>query len=194
MNKRLPIQFVFFISFLLYCNHQIIAQQRERLTKKIDSLISLLPKLKEDSIKAETIRGVSTGKMDLAQHTGNWDDPIEWTHKALNLSIKTNYRFGIGRCYWQLGICWMKKANYPEAIKYFSEGLKTAFKNENKNLANACYMYIGVCYQNLGDYQEVIKISLAALETLRQGYLSVGSNDGSQEHFSMEIANAYAKL
>jgi tetratricopeptide (TPR) repeat protein len=190
MRKRLQIRLILLAFLLLCCIYQINAQQRERLKQSIDSLINLLPQQKDDSLKAEKIRGIATGKMDLALHTGNWDDPIEWTHKALNLSIRTNYKFGTGRCYWQLGMCWMKKANYPEAIKYFSEGLKTAYKNRNKNLKNACNLYMASCYMSLGNYQEVIKISQSALENLRQ----MNSMDGSEEHYSMLIGNAYVKL
>jgi tetratricopeptide (TPR) repeat protein len=190
MRKRLQIRLILLAFLLLCCFYQINAQQRERLKQSIDSLINLLPQQKDDSLKAEKIRGIATGKMDLALHTGNWDDPIEWTHKALNLSIRTNYKFGTGRCYWQLGMCWMKKANYPEAIKYFSEGLKTAYKNRNKNLKNACNLYMASCYMSLGNYQEVIKISQSALENLRQ----MNSMDGSEEHYSMLIGNAYVKL
>ncbi len=58
---------------------------------KIDSLTKLLPAKKEDTIKADLIRRISTAKMDVAQQTGNWADPIEWTHEALDLSIKLNY-------------------------------------------------------------------------------------------------------
>lgn len=194
MRKRLQIRFILVASLLFCCNHQIIAQQQERLKKRMDSLIKVLPKQKEDSLKALNILNISTIKLELAQHTGNWDDPIEWTHKALTLSIKVNYRRGIGRCYWQLGGCWMKKANYPEAIKYYSEGLKTALKNENKRLTLACSMYMGICYMNLGNYLEVIKISQSALETLRQMYSPGKSADGAEEHFSMQIGNANAKL
>jgi tetratricopeptide (TPR) repeat protein len=190
MRKRLQIRLILLAFLLLCCFYQINAQQRERLKQSIDSLINLLPQQKDDSLKAEKIRGIATGKMDLALHTGNWDDPIEWTHKALNLSIRTNYKFGTGRCYWQLGMCWMKKANYPEAIKYFSEGLKTAYKNRNKYLENACNLYMASCYMSLGNYQEVIKISQSALENLRQ----MNSMDGSEEHYSMLIGNAYVKL
>jgi len=194
MSKRLQKQFIFII-FLFCCNHQIIAQQRERLTKKMDSLINLLPKQKDDSIKAEKIRGISSIKMDLAQHTGNWADPIEWTHKALKLSIKTNYKWGIGRCYWQLGICWMKKANYPEAIKYFSKGLKTAFKNSNQHLAIACNTFISDCNMNLGNYPEVIKVSQSAIETSHQMNLQGwADNNGVEEGFSMKIGKAFEKL
>ena len=180
---------------LLYFNQQANAQYKERLIKKTDSLITLLPKQKEDSLKAESIRSIASAKLDLAQHTGNWDDPIEWTHRALKLSIKTGYKWGTGRCYWQLGICWMKKANYPEAIKYFSEGVKTSFKNNNKNLRLACYHYMADCYMSLGKYDEVLKVSLSAIEILNQMSLSgEPDNGGDLEHFSMKMGNAYANL
>jgi tetratricopeptide (TPR) repeat protein len=195
MYKRLPIRFLFVACFLFCCNHQIIAQQQERIRKRMDSLINVLPKQKEDSLKALNILNIATIKQDLAQHTGNWNDPIEWTHKALNLSKKINYKWGIGRCYWLLGVTWMKAGNYPEAIKYFSEGLKAAFKNGNQNLAIACNSFICDCYMNLGDYSQVIKVSLSAIETSRQKDLQNWSdNNGVEEGFSMKIGKAYAKL
>ncbi len=195
MRKRLQIRFILVASLLFCCIHQLKAQHQERLKKRMDSLIKVLPKQKEDSLKAENIRTISIIKFDLAQHTGNWDDPIEWTHKALNLSIKVNYKWGIGRCYWQLGLIWMKAGNYPEAIKYFYEGLNTAFKNGNENLAIACNTFICDCYMNLGNYPEVIKVSLSAIETSRQKNLQNWSdNNGVEEGFSMKIGNAYAKL
>ena len=132
MRKRLPIQFIFVAFILLCCIYQLNAQQQERLKKRIDSLINLLPQQKDDSLKAEKIRRIAADKMDLAQYTGNWDEPIEWSHKSLDLSLKVNYKWGIGRSYWQLGLCWKQKGNYAEAINYFSEGVKTSFKNENK--------------------------------------------------------------
>lgn len=195
MRKRLIIRFVFFASLLFCCSQKIISQQREILPKSIDSLIKFLPNLKEDSLKAEYIRNISTGKMDLAQHTGNWDDPIEWTHKALKLSIKTNYKWGIGRCYWQLGICWMKAGNYPEAIKYFDEGLKTAVKNNNPRLAFACNGFKLECYMNLGNYTEVIKVCKETIETSHRKDLHERADYNEiEETFSMKIGNAYAKL
>jgi tetratricopeptide (TPR) repeat protein len=161
----------------------------------VDSLIQLLPTQKEDSIKAETIRNIATLKIDLAQHTGNWNDPIEWNHKALSLSIKTNYKWGIGRCYWQLGVCWTKAGNYLEAIKYFNEGLKTAFKNENQMLAIVCYSFMSDCYMNLGKYDEAIRICKIAIENSHQKDIQeVANNNAVEENCSMKIGNAYAKL
>lgn len=195
MRKSLPIRCIFVVSLLFCSNHQIIAQQRESITKEMDSLINVLPKQKDDSLKAQNMTSIAIIKFDMAQHTGNWNDPIEWTHKALNLSIKVNYKWGIGRCYWLLGRCWIMKANYSEAIKYFSEGLKTSVKTGNKRLRFACYHYMADCFMNLGNYQEVIRVSLSAIETLNQMSLSgLPDNSGDLEHFSMKIGLAYAKL
>ena len=196
MRARLTILIILIITLLLYSNQQVNAQKKEGLIKEIDSLIALLPTQKDDSLKAlNIVMRITPAKMDLAQHTGNWDDPIEWSHNGLNLSIKTNYRFGIGRSYWQLGRCWMFKANYPEAINYFSEGVKTSFKNNNKNLRLACYHFMTDCYMSLGKYDEALKISLSAIEIVNQMSLSgEQDNGGSLEHFSMKTGHAYASL
>ena len=195
MCKRSLIRIVFFSFPLFFCNHQTIAQWMERLMKKEDSLINLLPKQKEDSVKAKTLSSISTIKMDLAQNTGNWNDPIEWTHKALNQSIKANDKKGIGMCYWQLGVCWMKAGNYTESIKYYIEGVKTADKYNYPMVAIACYSFMSDCYMNLGNYDEVIRICKLTIEKSHQKDIQeVANNNAVEEKNSMKIGSAYAKL
>lgn len=194
MRKRSPIRFIFISVLLFYFAGQINAQQRDVALRRIDSLITVLPKQKEDSTKALILINIVTAKLGEAQHTGNWDDPIEWGHKALNFSLKVNFRWGIGRSYWNLGLCWKQKGNYVESIKYFSEALKTSFKNRNKLLGVASYQYMGDCYMSLGNYYEVIKISQEGLATLSQMDPENGQLIVAKELFSLKTGNAYAKL
>lgn len=146
------------ITFLLFCcNNQSIAQQPDQAKKKMDSVMNLLAKEKNDSIRMGYSMWIAQRKMGSAQTTGNWNDAIEWWNKALVLAIKTKNDFCIGRCNILLGMTWLQKGDNTQALKPFYDALNTSFKSENRGLRTVSYINIGKCYDNLGKYDEALK-------------------------------------
>jgi tetratricopeptide (TPR) repeat protein len=122
MGKSIFIPFISVISIIIFCSPPLKAQRNE-FENEMDSLINILPKQKEDSIKAMNLMQIATYKLGEAQKNGKWDEAIEWGQKALKLSTKVNYMFGLGRCNWILARAWFLKGKYPESIKYYSDAI-----------------------------------------------------------------------
>lgn len=194
MGKSIFIQFILVISILIFCSSPLKAQRNE-FENEMDSLINVLPKQKEDSIKAMNLMQIATYKLGEAQRNGKWNEGIEWAHKALKLSTKVNYMFGLGRCNWILAHAWFQKGNYPESIKYYSDAIKASIRNGRRILAVISYTEIGNCYSALGNYQETLKNYQLGLETLaRMNYTEDSQERAMQEFLTMGTGNVYAKL
>lgn len=157
MNRRLIILYTL-ITFLLFCcNNQLIAQQTDPAKKKMDSVMNLLAKEKNDSIRMGYSMWIAQRKMGSAQNTGKWEEAIDWWNKALKLAIKTKNDFCIGRCNIFLGISWLQKGDNTQALKPFYDAVNTSFKSKNAGLRTAAYINIGTCFNNLGKYDEALK-------------------------------------
>ncbi len=191
MKRRLTIKLVFLTSLLFIEIHQLNAQQPDRAKKKMDSVLNLLGKEKNDSIKIGYMMWIAQRKMGGAQNTGNWNEPIEWWKKALTLSVKTNNEFCIGRCNMFLGNTYTQKGDHAEALKYYYDALNISFKNENKGLRTGAYNNIAGCYMNLGNSNEALKNYILAYENQKQ------LNDGVPldiRQIAVSITGVYTKM
>ena len=185
-------KYLFFLLLLLFCCiHQLYAQQQEQAKKRMDSILHVLQKQKDDSTKVINLMWVAQRKMGDAQNTGNWDEAIEWYRKSLNLSTRINFQYGIGRSSIFLGRCWMQKGDYAEAIKYFYAALNLSYKNGNKNLRVAASGNLAGAYALLGNYKEALKYSLLSYETTQE--LNNNSAVDLQQS-AAGIAQLYAKM
>jgi tetratricopeptide (TPR) repeat protein len=157
----------------------------------MDSVLNLLSKEKNDSIKVGYMMWIAQRKMGSAQNTGNWNEAIDWWKKALRLSIQTNNEFCIGRCNMFLGIAYKQKGDQAEALKYYYDALNISFKTNNKRQRTAAYSNIGDCYKDLGKYDEALKNYTSAYENQQS------INDGVPldiRQIAVAIALIYTKL
>lgn len=179
---------IIFIALLLSTCKELPAQDRHN--KLLDSLLAAVPTQKEDSTKALVLINITRLKMGSAQNTGNWNEAIEWGQKALQISTKVNYQFGIGRSNVMLGQCWTQKGNYAEATKYFYAGLKLSLKNGNKILRVATAANLADCYQRLENYAQAIKYQILAYQTV----IELNNNGPADlQQLALGLAQLYAK-
>lgn len=193
MHIILQIRFFFFTCFLL-CSFYKTNAQPERSKRFMDSLINVFPKEKTDSAKGFVAFLIAEKKMGAAQNTGNWDEAIEWAGKGVYYSKKGNFKFGIRRCNWMLGRCWMLKGNYPEAIRYFNEMLNAAIKEDvPKPIVTACN-WIGDCYMQLGKYPEALKTFQTGLTICEKRSAEIFMYEQDRAGLILKIGDLYANL
>jgi tetratricopeptide (TPR) repeat protein len=166
--KKIKSYLFFLLIFLVCCIHHLYAQQQGQAKTRMDSILNVLQKQKDDSAKVINLMWVAQRKMGGAQNTGNWDEAIEWYQKSLNLSTRINFQYGIGRSNIFLGLCWMQKGDYAEAIKYFYAALNLSYNNGNKNLTVAASANLAGAYARLGNDKEALKYSLLSYNTTQE--------------------------
>ena len=193
MCKRLPIRFLFIASLLFCCIHQLKAQQ-DWAKKQLDSLLNVLPKLKEDSAKARTLMYIAQNKMGEAQNTGNWDDAIEWAKKGLQHSKKSNFRFGIRRCNWQLGQSYTQIGDYPEAHRYYTETLNASLRDKIVTPIVISYTWLGRNLMLLGNYEEALKNLLTGFNKCEEHFSEIVNKVIVRARLIMFIGDSYSKL
>jgi hypothetical protein len=135
-------------------------------------------------------------KMGDAQKTGNWDPAIEWASKGVDYSKKGNFKIGIRRCNWQLGICWMQKGDYPQALHYFYEVQKASYKDNAASPLVNTYSWIARCHMLLGDYQQALKVFHTGLKIYNDRYAEMNNNIKGpvMERYIKWTGDCYLKL
>lgn len=150
---------------------------------KIDSLITLLKKDKEDTTKVNHLNAL--GKELIYS---NPDSAILLVTQALNLSEKQNWKKGIANsCIW-LGWCEYGKGNYQKALDYDYRALKTGEVIDNKKIISSALGNIGLVYQEQGDYPKALDYYLKALKIAKE----MGDKTGIVRCFG-SIGNVYLK-
>ena len=170
---------LFFLLFSFCCIHQLNAQQPDRAEKWrrfMDTLQIEYNREKNDSAKAFYAMNMARVMMGNAQNNGDWDEAIKWAGRGVYYSKKGNYKYGIRRCNWQLGRCWMLKGNYPEAIKYFTEFLNAALQQNEPYAAIVAYDWINDCYMFLGDYPGALKNIESGIQTVKNAKMDEAEN------------------
>ncbi len=143
-----------FIIFLCVLITQAAAQNQ-----KVDSLITVLNKLKSDSIKVNTLLNLGNEYLytdvDEAYKYGEW---------ALDISTKINYKNGEGYAAKLLGQIYAKKSNYPEAILQFKASLEAFQYVQNKDGESNILNNLGSIYFITGDDAKSIEYHLKSLK------------------------------
>ena len=119
--------------------------QNDKLTaEQVDSIISLLPTMPEDSTKANALTLICSNHP-------NTDSTLKYTQELYSISLKTGAKWR-GKAYRYL--CWYCQltGDYENAIKYGYKSLKI---NDSLNLKDEMalnYNALGECILNYGDY------------------------------------------
>ncbi|MBI4929174.1 MAG: tetratricopeptide repeat protein [Bacteroidetes bacterium] len=148
-NRQFWLLFVYCLLSIVYCS----AQQN-----KIDSLLSLLKKDKEDTNKVNHLN-----KLSSALYSANPDPTILLAQQAAALSQKINFSKGEANAYGIAGVGYWAKGDYPNALENYFKALKIdeALKNNSgmaKRLGN-----IGLVYDEQKDYSKALDYLLKAL-------------------------------
>jgi tetratricopeptide (TPR) repeat protein len=134
------------IAFLLLVNLQTLTAQKEG-KPLIDSLLSVLPGMKEDSSKVKCLQKLSKTYYSL-------NNPAECTRfaeQAFGLAEKLHWRPGIAASCNTLAVAASMRPDYTKAIAYSLKGLKIAEEINDYNIKNKLLPNIGSYYHILKD-------------------------------------------
>ena len=182
---------------LLLSFYWFAADAQKKGQDKIDSMLLLLPTLKEDSNKVNLIMAVSGQFYYLAK----MNDGISYTKEGLLLAEKINWKKGIAICYTMLGNLVGDTGNIIQARAYYEKSLKISREIDSKpdiinNLNN-----IGRGYQMQSDFSSSVNYFFDALKVAEEikSYEKIALVSGSltatylmQQNYSK--AEQYAKM
>src|ERR1035437_1840645 len=147
--------------FLFFLPSILFAEQT-----KIDSLLTLLKKDKEDTNKVNHLNTLSREYIDI----GSYDSSFAFANNALKLSPQLNppYKKGIATTYNNLGVVYMQQADYPKALEYYFKGLKMAEDLGDKNKIASCLGNIGIIYNKQADHTKALEYYFKALKLFEE--------------------------
>ena len=162
--------------------------QSERMKKFTDSLVAVLPTIKNDSFKTRVLITITEKKMGEAQNNGNWREAVEWGNKTMVAATKGKNDLVYGRVNIRLGQMFIALGKYSVAMKYLYDALTLSLKNNNLNLRQAAYRNLAICYTNLENPDEALKMTIKGYEAAAQ--INNGTT-GTLKQIAGEISSAY---
>ncbi|MBN8694167.1 MAG: histidine kinase [Bacteroidetes bacterium] len=146
--------------------NNIIAQNN------IDSLIKILPTLKEDTNKVNVLKQISVKTV--------FGDPAKgliYGEKSLDLAKKINWKKGIALGYSCIGDAYENQGNNAKALELRLIEVKLWEELDDKKSLSGTLGNIGVSYSNLSDNLNALKYYTAALKVAENiGYKKVITN------------------
>lgn len=110
----------------------------------VDSLLVELPKMKEDTLKVNTLNELS-----IAHKRSNPTQGIQYGQNALALAKKLQWDDGIAESYNSIAANYFALENHPKGIEFYFKALKGT---KNKKIINKTLLSIGVNYSTQGNY------------------------------------------
>ncbi len=154
-------------SFLLYLLLLLSAAQWAQ-NKKADSLVSVLPKAKNDIDKVQLLNAIA----DEYKST-NPELTLQFGNQALLLASKIKFNAAKGYAFLNLGNANVILGDYPQALRYFSkaqEVFEAALENETtdtidiKNGLARAYGSLGVVFSEQSNYAKALQYDLKAVK------------------------------
>lgn len=169
--------------------------------KKIDSIISSLPQITNDTQKIHLLNRIA---WDISYNS--FEKGIDYSYKAIILAKKINYEKGLSKAYNTLATIYTDLGMSNEAIKYHEMALKISKKLNLKSGIASTYANIGIIYGNqnnnelaknyflhsnkifkeLNDIDAIVKTYLA----LNQSYRDLGMIDSSRYYLDKGFEEA----
>ncbi len=174
--------------------HFVIAQNAI-----IDSLQSVLNSSKEDTVKAFLLTELSWELYIVGENAR----AIDLASKALELSQKSNYKFGIATAYSRLGDVLEERGDYYEALKNYNASLEISKQTGNKKGLASCYNNMGLAYKELGNYPKALENYLASLKIreelkdkkgMARNYNNIAIIYSEQENYDEALKNFLISL
>ena len=139
-----PILFLFFF---------ILPSSLAAQSSKLDSLLTLLPTMKEDSNKVNAFH--SLVRIYTIERK-EWDVAEEYTQKQLLLAQKLNFKRGIARAYLNMGSLQRSKSNVDTALYYDTTALKIMREAHDRKGEGSSLINIGLDHSMKANYKEAI--------------------------------------
>src|SRR4051794_15945608 len=144
------------IIIILWCGESQAQLQGQPL---IDSLLSQLPKVNEDTNKVMMLNDLS-----LAYYSINPEEGLKFGKQALVLAEKLNWKKGMAyACKVIAGNYGYGKSDYAPALEYSLKGLQLFKETGDKTGTAKILGDIGVVYWHMSDYPNALKYFFDAL-------------------------------
>jgi adenylate cyclase len=151
--------------------------------KYIDSLVSVLPSIKEDSNKVLLLGDISFYYANINPQEG-----IKYGEEAIKLSKKIKYSRGIAIANRFVGINYAAQSYFPQALEYYFIAAKEFEKLNDIAGAAKVNLSIGLIYTNQEDYPRAFQYLQMALD----GFKQIG-NKNAESKVLNNIGNLFAK-
>jgi adenylate cyclase len=142
----------------IHCSAQKQGQAR------IDSLLTELPRQKEDTNQVKLLNELSNGYSQI-----NPSEGIKYGQLGLKLATKLNWKKGIGRSYNSLGNSYNNKSEYPKALEYYFKALKVREEIGDKKGIASVMGNIGNIYGVQSDNPKALEYYFKALKLDEEG-------------------------
>ena len=126
----------------------------------IDSLITELPKAKEETTKVDILAYLCKEYEAISDFTKG----LAYGNKGLILSQKINYKKGEAECYNYIGIIYNDQSDYLKALDYYFRSLKIEEALSNKHKMAEIYTNIGLVYHYEQDYNKALDYYFKSLK------------------------------
>ncbi|MEO8764659.1 MAG: tetratricopeptide repeat protein, partial [Ginsengibacter sp.] len=194
MKKGLPIIIILFIAF-----QQPAHTQPQKGQAFIDSLLSELPKAKEDTNKVNLLNALGYASLDINEY----DAMFKYSDTALALSEKLNFKRGQGDAYNIIGISYSNKGAYQQSLNNHKMALKVREETGDKKGMAGTYNNMGIIYASQGNTPEALNMFYAAVKIneamdnkawLAINYANLGNIFQGQGNYSEALKMAFAAL
>ncbi|MDF2436494.1 MAG: protein serine/threonine phosphatase [Bacteroidota bacterium] len=163
---------ILFITCIALLNVQQFSAQN-----KIDSLLRLVEKDKEDTLKAIHLDQLNVEY----EEAGDYANGLKYGEAALVLAQKLNYKNGIANAYNNLGTIYSDKGDFPKALDYYLRGLRIYEEIQNSEGTAAAYGNVGSIYYDQANYPK-------ALEYYEKAY-KLAERSGNKNRASIQLGN-----
>jgi serine phosphatase RsbU (regulator of sigma subunit) len=150
-------------------------------TPHIDSLLTALKTLKEDTSKANTLHEIARAyqfELNDRKKVG------EYGLQQLILSKKLGFSKGIGFGYFNRAIYYRSISDFEKALEADKNALPIMQARGDKKAASSCLLNMGLSYYNLGNYKEALTCMFSGVKTkelmndkkgMASGYINIGN-------------------
>lgn len=140
-----------------------------------DSLLTALPKMKNDTAKVNQLNKISLHFIDTDSTKA-----LRYATKSLELSKKLKWNDGIANAYFHLGTFYNAHLKYDKALLYYNQSLKT----KNPEIVSKSLQSISAIYTNISNYSKALDYGFRALKIdeafgNKAGIAKISTNLGS---------------
>ncbi len=185
------LKYLLLILLIIGSHKSVLAQKQGKAA--IDSLLSELPKQKEDTNKVKLLNELSWWY--------NAENPLEgikFGQQGLDLATKLNWKKGMARANVYIGSDYFNMSDFPHTLNLWSTALKIYEEIGDKAWIARLYGNFVLLYKSTGDFPKALDYALKSLKicedngdvqqiarssiNISQIYLEIGSNSKALEY------------